>query len=147
MVTILALGSGSAASTAIGRDVTQAPATPTPDGEQTPASCLHRAVQHRDGRRPSTTWPTEFVCDNIGGIPLYSEPDGRRKIGEMLTTQSWFLCWAAGAEQTTGERIWYYTQGDISEPDAEDLEAWGYFPASMVKSADKPPLGMPPCGK
>jgi DNA-binding SARP family transcriptional activator/DNA-binding XRE family transcriptional regulator len=142
---LVVLGSIGAVSILAGDRRGPAPSTTTAPAAAAPGSCIKRSVPHRDGHKPSRIWLADFECHNDAGALLYAAPDGKRKIATMVTVRSWFLCWTSGAAQPGGGRIWYYTQGDVSEPGTERLAAWGFMPASSVKIAAHPWTGMPAC--
>src|SRR3712207_7565638 len=54
-------------------------------------------------RRRAHVWRTDFHCPNDGGALLYGAPDGVRRVGTMVTTRSWFLCWTTGVPHRSEE--------------------------------------------
>jgi len=88
-------------------------------------------------------------CGNDYNAPLYSDahyPDrgnGVRLINRLLTTFSWFKCYARGDYHGTGSarnNVWYFTEGDIN-----NLTRWGYVPANYVYTPTDPFPGVPAC--
>lgn len=98
----------------------------------------------------STTWTAEQVCPNRASAPVFLTPltredDLSAQAGTLYSTESWFVCWTTGRMHAGGNRVWYYTQGDVSHPDHRDRRAWGFVPAVFVNAVTDPVPGMPQC--
>jgi transcriptional regulator with XRE-family HTH domain len=116
-------------------------------------ACVSReGVKRNDG--PGATynqvWTREEVCPTVAGSPLYESPaaaegPGAVRIGTMFSTKSWFVCWTLGHRHAGGNRVWYYTQGDVSVRPYQARLAWGFMPARYVQTKVDPDPGLAPC--
>ncbi|MFF0312828.1 hypothetical protein ACFYSC_35860 [Streptosporangium sp. NPDC004379] len=109
-------------------------------------SCTERGgAKHTDPGHERDVWTRDFVCPNLPNTPLYLTVDGTERIGTLETQRSWFVCWELGRVQGGEATIWYYTQGDRSEPGSERWEGWGFARAERVDVSAHPPPNMPRC--
>lgn len=109
-------------------------------------SCTERGgVKHTDARHDHYAWIRDFMCANRPETPLYLTVDGRERIGTLETQRSWFVCWELGRVQGGEATVWYYTQGDRTEPGGERWEGWGFAEAEHVDVSAHPPPNMPRC--
>lgn len=74
------------------------------------------------------SWAADQLCPNQPNTPVFLTPlanenDTAAQAGTLYSTESWFVCWTAGRMHAGGNRIWYYTQGDVSHPDHRDRRA------------------------
>ncbi|MFF5568211.1 hypothetical protein ACFY7Z_25015 [Streptomyces sp. NPDC012623] len=86
----------------------------------------------------------DVVCDNSTGDVRLQSFVNSPVVGRINSTRSWFVCWKTGDGASESNNFWYYTQGDevVSRP---STAAWGYLPASMLKSDSHPVPGLPKC--
>lgn len=126
-------------------------------GEDAQASaddvCANRTdVTRADGPSGAfdATWAADQLCPNQPNTPVFLTPlanenDTAAQAGTLYSTESWFVCWTAGRMHAGGNRIWYYTQGDVSHPDHRDRRAWGFVPARYLDTVVDPDPGTPQC--
>ena len=115
-------------------------------GAATAPDCSPRTETHTD---PNTgkTWSTVWYCGNFQGNVFAAPRNNAVATGIMQSTVSWFTCYSRGDRHSGGNEIWYYTQGDVASDKTH--HAWGYMPASNVKTHIDPYPGIPicsPCG-
>jgi hypothetical protein len=117
---------------------------PQPDPPVYPSDCTRQSKSVKD---PNTgiTWNTVYVCGNDGGAGVYEKPNYNDKVGIMNSTNSWFVCWKAGAEHSGNNKIWYYTQGSVSTSGWGGRAAWGFMPAVNVYTDHDPDSAIPQC--
>ncbi|WP_203981923.1 hypothetical protein [Sphaerisporangium rufum] len=109
-------------------------------------SCTERGgVRHSDARHGGYTWTEDFMCENRPETPLYLTVDGAERVGTLETRRSWFVCWELGRVQDGRAPVWYYTQGDRTEPGGERWEGWGFAGAERLEVSAHPPPNMPRC--
>lgn len=112
------------------------------------AVCNRRTETQNDknGGAYYTTWYQVSYCPNKAGAPIYFSPNFNTKIGNMVTTNSWFVCYVKGIYHAGGNNIWYYTQGDTVVSQYKGYRSWGYMPAQYVYTTKDPgDSKLPPC--
>ncbi|GAA0628484.1 hypothetical protein GCM10009547_35160 [Sporichthya brevicatena] len=130
-----------------------APASAGPTGATGEDVCVNRSdVRRADGPTGAfdATWTADQLCPNEPNVPVFLTPLAREddpgaQAGTLYSTESWFVCWTAGRLHSGGNRIWYYTQGDVSHPDHRDRRAWGFVPARYLDTVVDPDPGTPQC--
>ncbi len=109
-----------------------------------PSDCTRSSKSVKD---PNTgiTWNTVYYCGNDGAVGVYEKANYNDKVGVMDSTNSWFVCWKAGAEHGGKNNIWYYTQGSVSVAGWGGRAAWGFMPAVDVHTQHDPDSAIPRC--
>jgi hypothetical protein len=90
------------------------------------------------------TWSSVWFGHNRPAA-LVAEPGSPEIIGRLETNTTWFVCFATTPRAGGGQDVWYYTQGDRSEPDHRERHAWGWASADIVVASRHPYDGVPPC--
>ncbi|GHF67977.1 hypothetical protein GCM10010218_56880 [Streptomyces mashuensis] len=119
------------------------PAPGTAAAADGPAPCVVREGRpHTDwtGMR----WDADVLCDNTAGDVRLQSFFSSPVVGRMVTTRSWFVCWKTGDPHQGGNRIWYYTQGDVIT-NWPLWKGWGYVPAFRTETEPDPFPGLPAC--
>lgn len=117
-------------------------------GASTPAyaaACTQQTgVNVRD---PNTgwTWTSYWWCPNAANATMYGDATPNTPTAQMVTTNSYFLCYRRGWVHPGGNDVWYYSQGDIALPGMGSRQAWGYMPAVAVNTHIDPWPGIPQC--
>ncbi len=79
-------------------------------------------------------------CASDDDVPIHRNPWASSPVvNHLRTTQSWFECWFPGEMHRGGNKVWYWTVGD-------DNNAWGFVPASAVRTTIDPAPGLIKCG-
>jgi hypothetical protein len=86
-----------------------------------------------------------LYCGNAYNAPIYAGPNytapngnPQRVVDRLLTTQSYFKCYVSGGQHGGGNKIWYYTYGDVTGQ-------WGYVAAVNVWTSTDPFPGVSRC--
>jgi hypothetical protein len=78
-----------------------------------------------------------LYCGNVAGVPLRARPsygtesNPVKAVDRLKSNPSWFKCYVIGQLHSGGNRVWYYTYGDVTHH-------WGYVPASYVYTPRDP---------